>query len=275
MSSRAYNTVQMLLAVDIGNTNVTLGLFRGRKLSGSWRLFSDERKTADELALLLRGLTGVRGRAGGLVVAIAGVVPALEVLYREAAAKMTGREALVISHESPLGFRIGYREPGDVGADRLVNAAAAVGRHGAPVTVVDFGTAVTVDVVDRTLTYLGGAILPGPELAAESLFRRTAKLPQIALAGGARAIGRSTGESMRAGIILGLAAAVDGLLERTFRELGGKTAVVATGGAAPLVVPHSRLLSRVEPDLTLEGIRLVAGRMAGGRRRAINRRRGR
>jgi len=257
--------VQMLLAVDIGNTNVTLGLFRGRRLSGSWRLFSDERKTADEMVLLLRGLTGVRGRAPGLSVAVAGVVPALEVLYREAARMMTGREALVINHESPLGFAVRYREPGDVGADRLVNAAAAVARHGAPVTVVDFGTAVTVDVVDRTRTYLGGAILPGPELAAESLFRRTAKLPQIALAGEARAVGRSTGESMRAGIILGLAAAVDGLLERTFRELGGKSTVIATGGAAPLVVPHSRLLSRIEPDLTLEGIRIVAERMAAMR----------
>jgi type III pantothenate kinase len=251
----------MLLAVDIGNTNVTLGLYRGSRLAGSWRLFSDERKTADEVVLLLRGLTGMGGR--GLKVAIASVVPALEVLYREAARKMTGREALVINHEAPLGFKVGYREPGDVGADRLVNAAAAVVRHGAPVTVVDFGTAVTVDVVDRSRTYLGGAILPGPELAAESLFRRTAKLPQIALAGGARAVGRTTGESMRAGIILGLAAAVDGLLERTFRELGGRTFVTATGGAAPLVVPHSRLLSLVEPDLTLEGIRIVAGRMSG------------
>jgi len=170
------------------------------------------------------------------------------------------RAPIVIDFTSPLGFRIEYHPPADVGADRLANVAAALELVGAPVVIVDFGTAVTLDVLNRRKEYLGGIISPGLELAAESLFRRTAKLPQVALSAPPGVIGRNTLDSLRSGLVLGCAALVDGLLERVFAELGERPAVVATGGAAPVVAPSSRHIRRVEPDLTLEGIRLVAGR---------------
>jgi type III pantothenate kinase len=250
----------MLLAVDAGNSQIALGLFRASRLVRSWRIATEARRTADEYALTLAALLGRAARSVRSC-AIASVVPALDPVLRAACRTVTRRAPLVIDHRSPLGFTIGYRPPGDVGADRLVDAAAAVERFGAPVIVADIGTATTLEVVDRRRTYLGGAIAPGPELAAAALFRGTARLPQVDLAGPGAVIGRSTAESLRSGIVLGLAALVDGLLERAFREMGGRPPVVATGGAAPLVAPHSRYLKVVEPDLTLHGIRLVAARM--------------
>lgn len=255
----------MLLAVDIGNTNVTLGLFRGKKLLKSWRLSSDARRTADEHAHQLAGLLEAdAGRVKSM--AIASVVPPLDAAFRECCLGLFKLDAVMIDHSSPLGFKVGYNPPADVGADRLVNAAAALDRYGAPVIVVDFGTAVTLDVVDRHRVYLGGAIAPGLELSAESLFRRTAKLPQIAPEAPGAVIGKSTRESLNSGLVLGMAAMVDGLLERFFAEMKERAKVVATGGAADKVVPHSRLIRDTEPDLTLNGIRIVAERLAGGRR---------
>ena len=252
----------MLLAVDIGNTNIKLGVFRGGKLLHSWRISSDIHRTADEYALILHGLVSTaKGRIAR--VAIAGVVPVLEAAMRQCAIELTGAEPVVIDDTSPLGFTIGYHPPSDVGVDRLVDAAAAVERYRAPVVVVDFGTAVTLGVVDRRKVYLGGVIAPGLELAAESLFLRTAKLPLATLKAPRSAIGRSTLEAIRSGLVLGCAALVDGLLERVFEEMGGKATVVATGGVAALVAPHSRHIRRVDPDLTLDGIRIVAGRMRG------------
>jgi len=252
----------VLLAVDIGNTNVTLGLFRGEKLTGSWRISSDSRRTADEYAHQVAGVLGKNLRRVRTM-AVASVVPPLEAAFRQSSRDLFGDDAVVIDHDSPLGFRIGYSPPSDVGADRLVNAAAALERYGAPVIVVDFGTAVTLDVVDRHRVYLGGAIAPGLELAGESLFRRTAKLPQIAPSIPGAVIGRSTRESINSGLVLGMAAMVDGLLERFFAELKARVRVVATGGAAGVVVPHCRLARTVDPDLTLVGIRIVASRQAG------------
>jgi type III pantothenate kinase len=252
----------MLLALDIGNTNVTLGLFRGKGLVRSWRLSTDARRTADEHEAALRALLGPRARAIRTC-AIASVVPAVEDAFAIAAARLVHRPPVLIDHASPFGFRIAYDPPSDVGTDRLVNAAAAMERFGAPVIVADFGTAVTLDVLDRHKTYLGGAIAPGLELAAEALSRRTAKLPRVALHRPGDAIGRTTLDSLRSGLVLGAAALVDGLLERMFRELGSRPPVVATGGTAGMVVPHCRHIRETVPELTLEGIRIVGLRMTG------------
>ena len=256
----------MLLALDIGNTNVTLGLFRGSRLVRSWRVSTDARRTPDEHEAALRA---VLGRAASTVraCAIASVVPAVEDAFAAAAALVVRRRPVLIDSESPFGFRIGYQPPSDVGADRLVNAAAAMERFGAPVIVVDFGTAVTLDVLDRHRVYLGGAIAPGLALAAAALARRTAKLPRVALHRPAEAIGRTTLESLRSGLVFGAAALVAGLLERMFRELGERPPVVATGGTAGIVAPHCRYIRETIPDLTLEGIRLVGERMMSASRK--------
>ncbi len=248
----------MFLALDLGNTHLKLGLFRGAALVRAWRLSSDPRRTADELALALGGLLG-RSARSVTGCAVASVVPALDPALREACVRLFRRAPVVVDHRSRLGFTVGYQPPSDVGADRLADAAAALRLVGAPVIVADFGTALTINVVDRRRVYLGGAIAPGPALALESLFRRAARLPQVAAEAPRAAVGRSSGESLRSGAVFGAAALVDGLLERVFRELGERPPVIATGGAAPLVVPHARLLKRIEPDLTLHGIRQVAG----------------
>jgi len=252
----------MFLALDLGNTHVKLGLFRGPKLVRAWKFAAEVRRTADELALLVAGLLGARVRAVRRA-AIASVVPAQEPGLKEACARLFGREPAVVDHRSRLGFTVGYEPPSDVGADRLADAAAALALVGAPVIVADFGTALTVNVVDRRRVYLGGAIAPGPTLALDALFRRAARLPQVALGAPRAAVGRSSLESLRSGVVLGSAALVDGLLERVFRELGERPPVIATGGAAAVIVPHARHLKRIEPDLTLHGIRLVAA--AGAR----------
>lgn len=251
----------MMLALDIGNSNVKLGVFRGPRLVRSWRVSADARRTADEAETQLVQVLGPRRRLVRRV-ALASVVPAAGETWRTATAALFRREPVQVTHASPLGFSVEYRPPEDVGADRLADAAAAVARCGAPVVVVDFGSAVTLSVVSRRRAYLGGAIAPGIELTAEALARRTAKLPLIAPAAPRGAIGRSTAESLRSGLVLGAAALVDGLLQRTFEELGERARVLATGGAAAVVVPHCRLVREVVPHLTLEGIRLVAERAA-------------
>ncbi len=255
----------MLLAADVGNTNIKLGLFSGKRLAATWRLASDLRRTADEYGLLVAQLLGPRVRRVRTF-AIASVVPALGVALATCGRRLFRRPALPIDHTAPFGFTVGYQPPSDVGVDRLVDAAAALAGRRPPLIIVDFGTAVTLNVVSRQGVYLGGAIAPGLELAADALFRRTTKLPPIALAAPRAAIGRSTLEAMRSGVVLGAAAAVDGLLERMFRELGERPPVVATGGTADLIAPLCRLVGRVEPDLTLHGIRLVAGRLGRKRR---------
>jgi type III pantothenate kinase len=256
----------MLLVADIGNTTVSLGLFRGEKLVDSWRISSNPELTADEHALRLAQLLG-RRKGSVREMAIASVVPPLTASVGECARRLFRRDPLIIDWRSPLGFSVDYHPPSDVGADRLANAAAAIHRHGVPVVIVDFGTGINLDVVSRGRAYLGGAIAPGLELGAEALFRGTAKLPQIDLAEPASVIGKSTHESMRAGLVVGSAALVDGLLEGIFRELNERATVIATGGAAHLVVPHCRNVKAIESELTLEGIRLVAARMARRRKK--------
>ena len=249
----------MLLAIDVGNTQTQAGVYSGDELLHEWRISTDRGATADELAadhdqiLRLRG--GSLGELDEMVVA--SVVPTLSTAYRSLATKYLRREALVIGPGVRTGVSLAIDNPHELGADRIVNAVAAHRRHGGPCIVVDFGTATTFDAVSALGEYLGGAIAPGIETSLEALTARAARLVKVELVAPERAIGKSTTESMRSGIVFGTVAMVDGVVERMKDELGHEAVVVATGGLASLVFPLSEQIDEVDPLLTLEGLRLV------------------
>ena len=246
----------MLLAVDIGNTNIALGLFHEGNCVFFGRLGSDARRTTDEYAILLRGMFAMNGVEAAQIAAVVmgSVVPGLSGMLDTALARVTGRKPYHVTHASRMPVKNRYGKPHEVGVDRLANAAGGVALYGAPLLVVDLGTAVTVDVISKRAEYLGGAILPGIEMSAEALSRRTARLPLASPTPPKHAIGRSTVESIRAGILHGLVGAVDRIIELTWKELGYRTGVVATGGLAATLLEHSRHVKRENPELTLVGL---------------------
>jgi type III pantothenate kinase len=249
----------MILAVDIGNTQTVVGLVEQGAIDGHWRVSTDADLTADEIRVKIGGLLALEGSGWGDVesLVIASVVPALTSAYTELALAATGTAPLVVGPGVKTGLRIAYENPHEVGADRIVNAVAATAEYGAPVIVVDFGTATTLDVVDESGAYLGGAIAPGVETSAEALFRRAARLSAVDLEPPTRVIGRTTRESVQAGLLLGEAAMVDGLVRRAWAELGAECPVVATGGLAERMAPLCDTVGAVDPDLTLKGLVLV------------------
>lgn len=249
----------MLLALDAGNSNLVLGLFRGRELAASWRLTTNRNQTADEFRLLLAGLLAASGIEAGAVhgVIVASVVPPLDAMLREALRAHFGQEPLWVGPGLRTGMPIRYDNPADVGADRIVNAVAGFARHGGPLIIVDFGTATTFDVVTAQGEYGGGIICPGITISAEALFARAARLPRIEIRPPERLIGGSTVGSMQSGLFYGYLSLVDGLIERLRGELGAATRVLSTGGLAPLFAGHSRYLGESDSHLTLEGLRLL------------------
>jgi len=249
----------MILVVDIGNTQTVLGLLIDGGLDRTWRISTDATLTADEIRVKIGGLLVLDGSSWDDVecVVVASVVPALTAAYEELAHRTTGARPLVIGPGVKTGLRIAYDNPHEVGADRIANALAAVDEYGAPVIVVDFGTATTLDVVDASGAYLGGAIAPGVEASAEALFRRAARLSAVELEAPARVIGRTTRESVQAGLVLGEALMVDGLVRRAWTELGAECPVVATGGLAERMAPLCETVQTVDSDLTLKGLALV------------------
>jgi type III pantothenate kinase len=256
----------MLLAVDIGNTQTQLGVFQGEKLVHQWRASTDQTRTADELALMfgeflsLADLSFSRQISG---VAISSVVPKATQELREMTVRYFGFPAVVVEPGTKTGIAIKTDNPREVGADRIANAVAANAMfEDDHVIVVDFGTAITVDAVSKEGEYLGGAIAPGVETAAAALFSSTAQIRRVELLAPPSAIGKSTITSVQAGVVFGTAALVDGLVERVCGELGGHAQVIATGGLAPMMVNHSKLIEHVEPDLTLLGLRLIFERNA-------------
>lgn len=251
----------MLLAVDIGNTQTHLGVFEGTHLRHEWRASTVGARTADELALLfghfldLEGLDLTTDVTG---LALSSVVPRATQEVREMASRYLGFPAVVVEVGTRTGIAIRTDNPKEVGADRIANAVAA--HHLFPeeaCVVVDFGTAITVDAVSPEGDYLGGAIGPGLDTSAQALFSATAQLGRVALEAPAEAIGKTTVRSIQSGIMFGTSAMVDGLVTRVRDELGGVARVVATGGLAGTVVPHSKTIERIEPVLTLTGLRLV------------------
>ena len=248
----------MLLAADVGNTEIVLGVFRGPELAHTWRVSTQAERTADELALLLSGFLeqkriSLGSDVTGLVVA--SVVPDVTAAIREMTRRF-GAPAVIVGPGTKTGVPILTDNPREVGADRVVNALAAFTRFGGPAIVVDFGTATNFDVVSEKGEFVGGVIAPGMQASAASLFSRTARLTRVELVAPANVIGKSTVECMQSGLIYGTAGAVDSIVEGIRGEAGPAT-VIATGGLAPVVIPHCHTIDHHEPWLTLEGLRLV------------------
>ncbi|HEY3198431.1 MAG TPA: type III pantothenate kinase [Nitrospirales bacterium] len=248
-----------LLAIDIGNTNVVCGVFEDERLLADWRVGTDAAKTVDEYGILLLDLLRVKGITPESLdaVILSSVVPPLTSVFEELSERYFQRLPLTASTELETGLTLRYENPGEIGTDRIVNAAAAFRRYGGPVIIVDFGTATTFCLVTRDGEYLGGAIAPGIRISAEALFHRAAKLPKIELIRPKSVIGRDTVSSMQAGIIFGYAGLVDELVTRMQQTIGQECVVVATGGLASLIAPESRTIRELRPNLTLEGLALL------------------
>ena len=247
----------MLLAIDVGNTEVTLGLFDGRRLTRSFRLSSETRRTADEISLALTQIFPELARRGEHAAVLASVVPTATASFLEAARKVCGGEPLEVSSRIPTGVDVEYRDPQSAGADRIANAAAALALYGAPVVIVDFGTATTFDVILRERRYIGGVIAPGIVTGAEHLIRRAARLSAFELKPPPHVVGRSTEESLQSGVYYGAVGQVDAIVRRIAQEEGIKPRVIATGGLAPMIAKHSETIEKVDPDLTLHGLRII------------------
>ena len=246
----------MLLTIDVGNTNTVIGCFDGEKLVDSWRINTDARATADEVALLLRGLLANQVEPTGVVAC--STVPALLHELRAVFERYYADVPTVIVEPGvKTGVPILYDNPREVGSDRIVNALAAYTLYGGPAIVVDFGTSTNFDVVSDKGEFLGGALAPGIEISGDALAARAARLLKVELVQPRAVIGKSTVEALQSGIIFGFAGQIDGLVRRITAELGGVRAVIATGGLAPLVLEETETITAHEPDLTLIGLRLV------------------
>ena len=249
----------MLLALDVGNTNITIGAFSGDQLTGRWRLRTIREQTVDEWGILLRNIFSLSAldleSVHGII--ISSVVPVINTILAEMVRKYFQREAVFVTAETDLGIRVLYDNPRDVGADRVVNGVAAWQLYGGPAVVVDLGTAITFDVISRTGEYRGGLICAGIGMAISGLFSKTALLPMVNFAAPEKLIGTNTMGSIQSGLYYGSLGMIDGILERLVAELGADTKLIATGGNAGLIREGSRLIQHVDENLTLTGLRLI------------------
>jgi len=256
----------VLLAVNIGNTNTVLGVFRRDELVWQWRLSTQVERTADEVAVLFAGLLEQEGLSFSREitgVVVSSVVPTMTQALRDMTDRYFNFPAVVVEPGTKTGLPILVDNPREVGADRIVNALAASTRYGCPCIAIDFGTATTFDAVSAKGEFVGGVISPGVQVSNASLSSATARLPQVELHPPRSVIGRNTVESIQSGLIFGTAGEVDELIHRLKAELGESTVVVATGGLAPVVIPHCKGIDHHDPWLTLEGLRLVFERNVG------------
>jgi type III pantothenate kinase len=249
----------MLLVIDIGNTNTSLGVYEGERLVTHWRLTTARSRTVDEWGVHARNLFALAGLDFKSIdaIAVASVVPPLNFTLKQMAERYFNLTPLFIDHTVDTGVPILYEPPSDVGADRIVDAVAAIRKYGAPCIVVDFGTATTFDAINSKGEYLGGVITPGIAISSDALFQRAAKLPRVEIKRPENVIGSTTVEAMQSGLYHGYAGLVDGILSRMIDELGGTPKVIATGGLAPLIAKGSKLIQDVDENLTLDGLRLV------------------
>lgn len=249
----------MILVVDVGNTNVVLGLYQGRTLTHHWRLGTNRSATVDEYGVTISNLFGMAGIGAARIqgVILSCVVPPMMNILEELFVKYVGHQPKIVGAGIRTGLNIRYENPREVGADRIVNAVAGIEHYGAPLIVVDFGTATTFDYIDKTGAYLGGAIVPGVGISAEALYQRAAKLPRIEFTRPKTVVGRNTVAAMQAGIVYGYAGQVDGIVRRIGKEFNVSPLVVATGGLADLIAPETETIDKVDPLLTLEGLRIV------------------
>ncbi|MBM3810225.1 MAG: type III pantothenate kinase [Acidimicrobiia bacterium] len=249
----------MLLALDAGNTNITIGVFHGKELKHRWRLRTVHEQTEDEWGVLLRNLFTVDGLDMGNVhgVIISSVVPPLNPTLAGMSRRYLKREAMFVNEATATGVVNRYDNPRDVGADRLVNAVAAYEKYGGPCVVVDLGTAITFDCVSAKAEYLGGIICPGIGISIEALFARTARLPKVDFREPEKLVGTNTVGSIQSGLYFGAIGLIDGILERLMRELGEGTKAVATGGHSSLILGGSRHLRHADENLTMEGLEII------------------
>jgi type III pantothenate kinase len=249
----------VLLAVDVGNTQTVLGLFDDGSLVEHWRVATEAERTGDELAALLADLLDLRdlGFADVSGVCLSSTVPLLIRAYQELADRHVGAPILVLGPGVRTGIPILHDDPHQVGPDRIANAVAAVERYGAPCIVVDFGTSTNFDAVSAEGAYVGGVLAPGIEISMEALFARAARLTKVDFVEPETVIGKTTASALQSGLVYGFAGQVDGIVERMRGELGDTARAIATGGLASLIAPHSKTIEKVDPLLTLDGLRLV------------------
>jgi type III pantothenate kinase len=255
--------IAMLLAIDLGNTNTVFGVYDANdQLIMHWRLSTQKERTVDEYGILLRNLFALEKIDAKKIrrVIVSSVVPPLDPVLLEMASSYFSVQPVFVTHEN-AGIPILYDDPREVGADRIVNAVAAIHKYGNPAIVVDFGTATTFDAITSAGEYRGGVIAPGIVISAEALYEHAAKLPRIEIQKPTQVIGTSTVGSMQSGLFYGYVALVDGILTRMKKELGEKTRVIGTGGQAPFICQETKLIETVDPNLTLDGLQLVASRL--------------
>lgn len=257
---------RLLLALDVGNTNTVVGLFDGTTLRRRWRLTTQADRTADEVGLWLHQLLEWEKVAANELeaVAVASVVPPLDTRLREGINRYLEQEPFFVEPGIRTGMPLRVEAPQELGADRLCDAVAAYAKYGGPCVVIDFGTAVTWEVVSSKGEYLGGVIAPGPAVTADALGSRTAKLPRVSLTPPPRVIGKATVDSIQSGLFHGYIGLVEGITRRVMAEIETGT-VVATGGFATMIAGHTDLIDQVDQDLTLDGLRMLWDKNRGGR----------
>ncbi len=255
----------MLLVIDIGNTNIVVGLFQKQKLSHSWRLGTNNLKTEDEFWVAINTLFDLSGQKIADIegVGLSSVVPEMTLTFKRMIDKYLHQNPLIVEADLDLGMEIKYLDPKAVGADRICNAVAGMYHYGQPLIILDFGTATTFDCIDSNGDYIGGIICPGIESAASVLHRKAARLPKIELQFPAQLIGRNTEESMQSGIMYGSIEMISGLIRMIKKEFGTSTKVIATGGLANMIAARTPSIDHIEPDLNLEGINLIYQRNRG------------
>lgn len=252
----------MILVIDVGNTNITFGVYKTNHLREYWRISTDRNKTADEYGMLFKSLLEnfnvTYSDINGII--ISSVVPPLISTLGKMVKKYIKQNPIIVEPGIKTGIKINFENPKEVGADRIVNAIAAIEIYGPPLIVIDFGTATTFDFIDEHGIYQGGAIAPGISISSEALFKKAAKLPRIDLVKPENVIGKTTVSAMQSGIIFGFAGQVDAIVERMLLQSAIKPNIVATGGLAELIASESKSITAVNPFLTLEGLKIIYDR---------------
>ncbi len=249
----------MLLAIDIGNTNLVLGIFKEKNLITNWRIFTEKDKTPDEYGISILNLFHFSNINPSTIsgVAISCVVPPLTIVFSQMSKKYFKIHPLIVAPGIKTGLAILYDNPHEVGADRIVNGVAAYYKYGGPCIIVDFGTATTFDAISEKGEYLGGAIAPGPYISAEALSKKTAKLPHVEIKKPKNVIGKSTVTSIQSGLYYGYIGLIEKIISQMKKELGSNTKIISTGGISKEITDHIKMIRYHDPHLTLEGLRLI------------------